>query len=242
MGFYTGLNIGEVITNNDADVDQVAAYARDLQEYHFETRDKAVKAVLVLTGVKEQVFDTDGVKICAGNKLSYVLDKIIAAKTSSGNIEKWLYSKYAPLPTIVEAARMFMRKEELPAIKSIEQECFNDALDCLEKVTEEAKREGKHVLAFVTGVPGSGKTFLGLQFVYDICDKEATKCDSVYLSGNGPLVKVLQDALKNKAFVKDLHNSDMIDLKKRKNERVTVRGYKIIFPKLGVFFVKESDL
>lgn len=193
-------------TIKHADVDQVAAYARDLQEYHFETRDKAVKAVLVLTGVKEQVFDTDGVKICAGNKLSYVLDKIIAARTSSENIEKWLYSKYAPLPTIVEAARMFMRKEELPAIKSVEQECFNDALDCLEKVTEEAKREGKHVLAFVTGVPGSGKTFLGLQFVYDICDKEATKCDSVYLSGNGPLVKVLQDALKNKAFVKDLHN------------------------------------
>lgn len=188
-----------------ADVDQVAAYARDLREYHVESRDKSVKAILVLTGAKEQTYETDGVNICAGNKLMEILNKIVAKSTNSLKIEQWLHSCYAPLPTIVEAARMFMKKEALPDIKRVNSTCIPEALECLKEITRYAKREQKHIVAMVTGVPGAGKTFLGLQYVYEICDLEETKCGAVYLSGNGPLVKVLTDALRSRVFVKDLH-------------------------------------
>ena len=62
------------------------------------------------------------------------------------------------------------------------------------------KNNKKHVIAFVTGVPGAGKTYLGLQYVYDVMD-----VNSVYLSGNGPLVEVLTDALKSDVFAKEIH-------------------------------------
>ena len=72
------------------------------------------------------------------------------------------------------------------------------------KISKHAEENGEYVIAFVTGVPGAGETFLGLQFVYDVC-KDNGLVNSVYLSGNGPLVEVLTDALHSKVFVKDLH-------------------------------------
>ena len=60
------------------------------------------------------------------------------------------------------------------------------------------------MLAFVTGVPGAGKTYLGLQYVY-VSFQAEKQVHSVYLSGNGPLVKVLSSALGSHVFVKDLH-------------------------------------
>ena len=74
----------------------------------------------------------------------------------------------------------------------------------MKSVTEEAESNRKNVLALVTGVPGAGKTFLGLQFVYDVC-KANDNQNSVFLSGNGPLVEVLQDALQNRNFVMDVN-------------------------------------
>lgn len=65
--------------------------------------------------------------------------------------------------------------------------------------------EGGH-LALVTGVPGAGKTLVGLQFVYSTRDnRQSHDRDAVFLSGNGPLVKVLQHALKSNVFVQDVH-------------------------------------
>ena len=81
---------------------------------------------------------------------------------------------------------------------------LNEANACLKSVTEDAESNRKHVLALMTGVPGAGKTFLGLQFVYDVC-KANDNQSSVFLSGNGPLVEVLQDALQNKNFVMDVN-------------------------------------
>ena len=66
------------------------------------------------------------------------------------------------------------------------------------------KKTAKEFLALVTGVPGAGKTLLGLDFVHKT--HNGTDQSSIFLSGNGPLVEVLQHALKSKTFVESLHS------------------------------------
>lgn len=187
-----------------SDVDQTAAYLRDMEEYHFESRNKNISALLVVTEMTRQYYDEDTIAVVSGDLLYTALTDCVAGDTTKCDIDTWLHSKYEPLPTIVEAAKMFVKKEELPNIRRVNSTCIPQAIDCLNNISAFAKNNKKHVVAFVTGVPGAGKTFLGLKYVYDICD-DYSNVNSVYLSGNGPLVSVLTDALHSSVFVKDLH-------------------------------------
>ena len=190
-----------------ADIDQAAAYARDIREYHYESRDCQVSAILVLTHADESAADMDvttGVAVAPRAILSSSISSVLEAENTRADIEKWLNSKYEPLPTIVEAAKLFVKQAELPNIRRVNSTCIPQAIECLTEISEYAEKNRKHVVAFVTGVPGAGKTFLGLKYVYDIC-KSSENVNSVYLSGNGPLVAVLTQALHSSVFVKDLH-------------------------------------
>ena len=190
-----------------ADIDQTAAYARDIYEYHFESRDRKVSAILVLTHADESESDVDittGVIIASKETLADAISGVLVAENTRDDIDQWLNSKYEPLPTIVEAAKLFVKQEELPNIRRVNSTCIPQAIECLTEISGYAEENKKHVVAFVTGVPGAGKTFLGLKYVYDIC-KTSENVNSVYLSGNGPLVSVLTLALHSSVFVKDLH-------------------------------------
>lgn len=190
-----------------ADIDQTAAYARDLREYHYESRNSNVSAILVLTHADEQVSATDittGVMVAPRSTLADVISKVLNTENTKTVITQWLNSRYEPLPTIVEAAKLFVKQEELPNIRRVNSTCIPQAIECLTEISAYAEANKKHVVAFVTGVPGAGKTFLGLKYVYDIC-KSSEHVNSVYLSGNGPLVSVLTQALHSSVFVKDLH-------------------------------------
>lgn len=190
------------------DLDQAADYGRDIREYHFESRNKkAIVPMLVLTRGNEINYIEKGVRICSSENLQANIDAVVdeLGSVTPCDADAWIYSKYEPLPTMVEAARRFWNGEELPNIKHAHSATnLDEAIACLKKVTKEAEAGKKNVLALVTGVPGAGKTFLGLQFVYDVC-KSNDNQNSVFLSGNGPLVEVLQDALHNKTFVTDVN-------------------------------------
>ena len=190
-----------------ADIDQTAAYARDIHEYHYESRDSKISAVLVLTHADDLVADTDyttGVMVTPRDTLAATIMGVLEEQNTRVDIEQWLNSKYEPLPTIVEAAKLFVKQEELPNIRRVNSTCIPQAIECLTEISTYAEDNKKHIVAFVTGVPGAGKTFLGLKYVYDIC-KSTEHVNSVYLSGNGPLVSVLTAALHSSVFVKDLH-------------------------------------
>lgn len=151
------------------DIDQVKGYARDLKEYHFESREKDIVPVLLLTGTEKVKPKLDnGITICSKSWIYELLKEKLTKPVSTCDAKSWMDSKYEPLPTIVESARNFMNNEELPNIKRVNSTCIPDAIDCLTNIAKDAKNS-KHVLAFVTGVPGAGKTYLGLQYVYDIC-------------------------------------------------------------------------
>ena len=183
------------------DIDQVDAYARDLREYHYESRDKEIIPILVLTKTSKLYKKVGNVICISSDMLQDALDKIYPVTIEGCDFNEWISSKYEPLPTIVEAARNFMNHEDLPNIRRVNSTCIPQTLENLRYITDYAKNNKKHVIAFVTGVPGAGKTYLGLQYVYDV-----ENASSSYLSGNGPLVEVLQDALKSKTFVKNIHN------------------------------------
>lgn len=187
-----------------ADIDQAASYARDIEEYHFESRSKTISAILVVTEMENEYYEQNGISICSGNRLGEALSETMSGEITACNLDEWIDSSYEPLPTIVEAARMIMEKEELPNIRRVNSTGIPKAIELLEEITQYAKKENKHILALVTGVPGAGKTFLGLQYVYNICEDNHA-VNSVYLSGNGPLVQVLTNALGSNVFVKDLH-------------------------------------
>ena len=84
--------------------------------------------------------------------------------------------------------------------------CIRDRLEALQRAAFNARANNERHIALVSGVPGSGKTLVGLQFVYQtrFSDSEAAR-PAIFLSGNGPLVEVLQHALKSKVFVQDVH-------------------------------------
>lgn len=164
-----------------------------------------VTSILVLTKTKDvEPYELKGIIACSVDCLPEAIEQQIEGDVLEINIEKWMDSRYEPLPTIVDAARMLMKHEKLPIIRRVNSTGIPDAIKFLTDVTLDAQKNKKHVLAMVTGVHGAGKTFLGLQYVYDICESN-DNVNSVYLSGNGPLIKVLTDALSSNVFVKSIH-------------------------------------
>ena len=186
---------------NRAHLDQTYGYARDLSEYHSKTHGIDVVPILVPTRLEKVIDEQDGVKIVSPDRLSAVLSEFEGEKPIS--YSDWLEGDYAPLPTLIQAARMIFQNERLPSIKRAESLGVGDAVLELQKIASYSKIHSEKSLVFVSGVPGAGKTLVGLRFVYESSSETA---DSIFLSGNGPLVEVLRDALKDKSFVRDLHS------------------------------------
>jgi hypothetical protein len=180
-------------------VDQVEAYARDLAEYHSASHGFEVTSVVVVPSInRTSQRGSTAIRDHAG------LAKHLLSLNGVGNVDLdgWLHAKYEPLPFLVDAARRIFENEPLPHIRRALATDIPQAVDLLGDLAEEAAEEGRRFLAFIAGVPGSGKTLAGLSLVYQ---RAAKMSKATFLSGNGPLVEVLRDALKSKVFVRDLH-------------------------------------
>jgi hypothetical protein len=185
---------------SQADIDQVAAYARDLRCYHRECADRPVHALLVPTRAKGLVGNRQGVHICGPD----ALDDMIRRFCRHGEVpiarERFLdESAYRPLPTRVAAARELLRSGTLRRV-SRAAAATEPTVAYIRQVCVEAARTKSRRLVLLTGVPGAGKTLVGLQTVHahwldDLSvnrDGEKPSAPAVFLSGNGPLVEVLQ--------------------------------------------------
>lgn len=184
-----------------AAIDQVSAYARDLSEYHSETHDLDVIPILVPTKANDLNIQTENVFAVSPDLIASALDSLPIGNKI--DLSKWIAGDYAPLPTLIAAAKMIFKNERLPAIKRAESLGVGRAVAALEKIARDARENSHRSMAFVSGVPGAGKTLVGLQFVHQ---ESAEQVNAVFLSGNGPLVDVLSGALKSTVFVKDLHS------------------------------------
>lgn len=188
---------------SQADIDQASAYARDLKYYHSSSHALKVIPILVPTKAYGRNSDNNGIYICSPDKLEELILPSLSINRQM-DLEDWLAGEYIPLPSLVSAAIKIYNNEDLPYIRKANSVGIPEALDTLKSITKDAKEKGKRVLALVTGVPGSGKTLLGLDFVHKT--RNGTGQSSTFLSGNGPLIEVLQHALKSKTFVGSLHS------------------------------------
>jgi hypothetical protein len=188
-----------------ADLDQVMAYARDLRAYHAECHDRPVHAVLVPTRAGETRSRVDDVFVAGPGALDQLLlDLSRGSEAPALTPERFLRDDaYRPMPTLVAAARELFQKKSLPFIKRA-RALTDPAVNRILEIAQEAAATRTRRLLLVTGVPGSGKTLVGLRMVHDPdLDRLAVEradgkpaSPAVFLSGNGSLVQVLQDALK----------------------------------------------
>ncbi len=200
------------------DIDQAAAYARDLRGYHRECAGRKVEPVLVLMNARGYLVAESGVQVVGPD----VLDELAANLNDAHGgpsiaIERFLDpSAYRPLPSLVEAARELLEKGDISRIGSVDEET-RPTLELISEIAREAARTRTRRLVLLTGLPGTGKTLVGLQlaharFLDDLAIERADgkpTAPAVYLSGNGPLVEVLQYELRGaggggKAFVRDV--------------------------------------
>lgn len=191
-----------------ADIDQVEAYARDIRNYHEASRGHLVIPVLVPTRRKGETERLEDVVVVPPSQLARFFLSLPTSHESQLDLSDWLMSDYAPLPSLVEAARRIFNSEPLPQIKRAHSAKVDETIRYLLDVADKAEKQKEWHLALITGVPGAGKTLVGLRFVHEHHQElsEGRAKTSVFLSGNGPLVTVLQDALKSTIFVQPMHN------------------------------------
>lgn len=201
-----------------ADCDQVAAYARDLATYHQASHDHPVVPLIVPTRAS-QLFayeppvtgeddgETRTVTAIAPDQIAEYLSQLQPVEPAI-NAEQWVQSDYAPLPSVIQAAQQIFREESLPSIRQAQSAGIPDLLNFLHRLTLQAQQQQERHLVLITGVPGAGKTLVGLQYVYQnpLKDKDSGKPQSIFLTGNAPLVQVLQYALNSKVFVQAVRN------------------------------------
>ena len=188
-----------------AAVDQVWDYALDLKNFHSASHSVPIVPVLIATCAVDSPPlhlhpDPDQVyrpfSICARD-LRTTIDMVL--QDVSGNClddGAWGGAAYQPTPTIIEAARALYAQHSVEAIARYDAGARNLRVTSrrIEELVDEARAHRRKVICFVTGVPGAGKTLVGLNVATQ--RREATQpTHSVFLSGNGPLVAVLREAL-----------------------------------------------
>ena len=187
--------------------DQVAAYARDLKNYHASSQPYPVIPILVLTRAKDLNTSNEGVHILSPEHICSIFTQTnISESNRLIDPQKWINAEYSPLPSLIQAARTIWGKQPLPQIKRALSAGIPQTIAELISIAKFAQANNELHLALVTGVPGAGKTLVGIQLVYENhLESSDLRNNAVFLSGNGPLVKVLQHALKNSIFVQDVH-------------------------------------
>ncbi|HEX8912692.1 MAG TPA: DUF2075 domain-containing protein [Humisphaera sp.] len=187
-------------------VDQVWDYALDLKNFHEPSHGLTIVPVLVATHAADVPADggvwrsDDGVLRplranagSVGGLIRHVLDAVGGPPIDAA---AWEAGRYLPTPTIVEAATALYRGHSVAEISRSDASATNltRTSAAVAYIIREARDRGRKAICFVTGVPGAGKTLVGLNVATQHVDK-ASDLYSVYLSGNGPLVAILQEAL-----------------------------------------------
>jgi Uncharacterized conserved protein (DUF2075) len=188
-------------------LDQVWDYALDLKNFHETSHAPLIAPILIATKAlpteRALSWERDHNNllrpICSNAaSLAGVIQGVLSIATKEPKIDPldWQMGRYSPTPTIVEAARALYGGHSVEAISRNDATATNLTLtsDAIAKIIEQSERLHLKSLCFVTGVPGAGKTLVGLNTATRHRDTK-DRFHSIFLSGNGPLVAVLREAL-----------------------------------------------
>lgn len=253
--FALEFKVGEKAYPNSA-IEQSLDYAVDLKNFHEQSHSRAIVPIVVAT----EAVDCDPVieaypdrvfipiRSNQNNFVSHI--KLISAKINehqSIDPIEWIESIYKPTPTIIEAAQALYKGHSVKEISRSDSGTINlgSTSNAIAEIIDSSKQNSRKSICFITGVPGAGKTLAGLNIANERHSIDKGE-HAVFLSGNGPLVEVLQEALarnefaekkgtlqqvkksealtKTKAFIQNIHHfrDDAIQNDKPPIERVAV--------------------
>lgn len=203
--------------------DQVMDYALDLKYFHDVSKNRLIIPINVSTegpdATNVAVIMDDGicnVLHCNKHSVAHCIQQIIHDNNSEPalSMSEWLNARYAPTPTIIEAAQALYRNHSVKDISRNDAGAENLTLttNVINRIIDRCKIERRKAICFVTGVPGAGKTLAGLNIANERHRFESEE-HAVFLSGNGPLVDVLQVAL-----AKDRAKREKITIESAKRE------------------------
>lgn len=202
--------------------DQVMDYALDLKYFHELSAGRYIIPISVPTEApsvyNEVSFMEDkisNVLKCTKDNVGLTINSVLSTVQDQDlSMADWINSRYAPTPTIIEAAQAMYRNHSVKDISRNDAGAHNltATTETINQIIDDCKRAHRKAICFVTGVPGAGKTLAGLNIANERHSFSADE-HAVFLSGNGPLVDVLQAAL-----AKDRANRTGITIAEAKKE------------------------
>ena len=200
-------------TFDRAAVEQVWDYALDLKNFHEASHDVAIVPVLVATDAAAEAdfdlnADSDGVfhpiKVGLDGLSAIIVSVLKGVSGVTVDSQSWSESSYRPTPTIVEAARALYAQHSVDAIARSDAGAKNlhTTTAKIDEIIDQAMEKKEKVICFVTGVPGAGKTLVGLNVATRHRRELEQPTHATFLSGNGPLVQVLSEALARDEFAR----------------------------------------
>ena len=226
----------------EADVDQVLDYALDLKNFHKFSQDHLIVPNLIATNYRDasteirmSVYDDRVVNPLVTGKtgLTKLITEVLKYFPNEKPIDPdWIISPYAPTPTIIEAARTLYENHSVRDITRHEADDVDTdkTIDYILDVIRHSKANLQKSICFVTGVPGAGKTLVGLDVAIKQTyqgKKDPVKGEqAVYLSGNGPLVAVLTEALSENNYQRC--KAEGVKKKKSESKREVEKSIQII--------------
>lgn len=202
-------------------IDQIMDYALDLKNFHESSHDQFVAPVLIATKAKNNysivaLTPQNDKLLLPINSNVEILSKIIedVLRFCEGNeIDRtqWEQGRYRPTPTIIEAAMALYNNHSVEDISRSDASAINlsQTSDAISTIIRYSKENSRKSICFVTGVPGAGKTLVGLHVATTHFDK-SNDLYSVFLSGNGPLVAILREALARDKVNREKENGGKI--------------------------------
>jgi len=203
--FVLEFKVGEKDFQSSA-IDQVWDYALDLKNFHETSHTIYIAPILIPTKANQVIITIsethhndkllNPIK-CSVSSIELAIDQILNyVHDSKIIIKEWEQGRYHPTPTIVEAAISLYAGNSVSEISRSDAGAYNisKTSEKVADIIKKSKEANRKAICFVTGVPGSGKTLVGLNIANQHINKE-DNLYSVYLSGNGPLVAILREAL-----------------------------------------------
>jgi Uncharacterized conserved protein (DUF2075) len=234
-----------------ADIRQAEDYALDLHDFHFESKNRTIIPVLLAPLAKINkilILDNSNkpVKECQRANTetfsSIILNAYNTWHISAKEIivaNLWEQSAYSPTPTIIQAATALFSGQKVEEISNYGADNLAGTSKYIIGTINEAQQTNKKVICFVTGVPGAGKTLVGLDIVHEKELFGGTESNTAYFSGNVPLINVLREALTRDHYDREtiLYKSKKLNKRPVKND--SARKVKAKIQNLHQF-IKDS--
>lgn len=231
--FVIEFKVGEKEFINQ-NIEQVWDYALDLKNFHKPSHSLLLVPILVATHSKSGSFEiitsshndnlVNPLKTNADN-LGNTINEVLIFFQGEENINSsdYVAGSYSPTPTIIEAAISLYNNHNVEEITRSDADATNLKVttNYISETIEYAKNNNKKIICFVTGVPGAGKTLVGLKVATEHLDKEKGNT-SVFLSGNKPLVDILQEALSRDKIIQEKSEGKKIT---KKQARESVKAF-----------------